>query len=41
MTAEQLARLYQMTDKPDAAKKWRAEAAKYPFVAPPPREVKP
>ena len=37
---DRLIELSTATDKPDEAKKWRAERAKYPFVAPPPREVK-
>ena len=36
--AERLVRLYEEWDKPGEAAKWRAERAKYPFVAPPPRE---
>ena len=28
------------TNKPDELKKWQAERAKYPEVAPPPREKK-
>ena len=35
--ADWLTDLYAATDKPDELKKWRAERAKYPFVAPPPR----
>ncbi|HUR55675.1 MAG TPA: tetratricopeptide repeat protein, partial [Gemmataceae bacterium] len=35
--AEQLAALYAATKRPEEAAKWRAERAKYPFVAPPPR----
>jgi tetratricopeptide (TPR) repeat protein len=37
--AEGLVELYTATSKPDEAKKWWAERAKYPFVAPPPRPV--
>lgn len=36
-TAKQLARLYEATGKPGEAAKWRVEAAKYLFLAPPPR----
>ncbi len=32
--------LYIATNNPNEAKKWRAERAKYPDVAPPPRMVK-
>jgi serine/threonine protein kinase/tetratricopeptide (TPR) repeat protein len=32
-----LVELYTATNKPDELAKWRAERAKYPFVAPPPR----
>jgi hypothetical protein len=36
-----LVELYAAWDKPDEAKKWRAERAKYPLpIAPPPREKK-
>lgn len=35
-----LIELYTATNKPDEAKKWRVERAKYPFVAPLPREKK-
>jgi eukaryotic-like serine/threonine-protein kinase len=40
--ADRLVELYAATGKPDEAAKWRAERARYPFVAPPPRprEVK-
>ena len=37
---ERLIELYTATNKPDEAKKWRVERAKYPEVAPPPREKK-
>ena len=37
---KRLVQLYDAWGKPDQAKKWRAERAGYPFVAPPPREVK-
>ncbi len=37
---DRLIELYTATDKPDEAKKWRAERAKYPDVPPPPREKK-
>jgi TolA-binding protein len=37
---DRLIELYTATDRPDEAKKWRDERAKYPEVAPPPREVK-
>ena len=38
---DRLIELYTATNKPDEAKKWRAERAKYPPpVAPPPRERK-
>jgi hypothetical protein len=40
---DRLVELYITTDKPDEAKKWRAERAKYlspKEVAPPPRERK-
>ena len=37
---DRLVELYTALDKPDDVKKWQAERAKYPFVAPPPREVK-
>ena len=35
---DRLVELYTATGKPDEVKKWRAERAKYPNVAPPPRE---
>ena len=35
-----LIELYTATDRPEEAKKWRAERAKYPNLAPPPREKK-
>ena len=34
---DRLIELYTATDKPDEAAKWRAERAKHPFIAPPPR----
>ena len=37
---DRLIELYTATNKPDEVKKWRAERAKYPEVAPPPREKK-
>jgi tetratricopeptide (TPR) repeat protein len=37
---DRLIELYTATDKPEEVKKWRAERAKYPTVAPPPREGK-
>ena len=37
---ERLIELYAAWGKPDEAAKWRAERAKYPFVAPPPRAKK-
>ena len=37
---DRLIELYTATNKPDEAKKWRAERAKYPDVASPPREKK-
>ena len=38
---DRLIELYTATSRPDEAKKWRAERAKYPAeVAPPPREKK-
>ena len=37
---DRLIELYTATNKPDDAKKWRAERAKYPDVAPMPRVVK-
>ena len=35
--ADRLVELYVALGKPDEVKKWRAERANYPFVAPPPR----
>jgi tetratricopeptide (TPR) repeat protein len=37
---DRLIDLYTATDRPDEAMKWRAERAKYPFVAPAPRAVR-
>jgi hypothetical protein len=37
---DRLIELYTATNKPDEVKKWRAERAKCPTVAPPPREKK-
>jgi hypothetical protein len=37
---DRLIEFYTATNKPDEAKKWRAERARYPEVAPPPREKK-
>jgi hypothetical protein len=37
---DRLIELYTATNRPEEAAKWRTERAKYPFVAPPPREVK-
>ena len=37
--ADRLVELYEKLGKLDETKKWRAERAKYPFVAPPPRPV--
>jgi tetratricopeptide (TPR) repeat protein len=37
---DRLIELYTATTKPDEVKKWRAERAKYPEVAPPPRAKK-
>jgi len=37
---DRLIELYTATNKPDEAKKWRAERAKYPEVAPMPKEKK-
>jgi hypothetical protein len=37
---ERLVQLYEATDKPEDAAKWRKELAKYPVVAPMPREKK-
>lgn len=39
-TAEYLVHLCEATGKPAEAKKWRAEAAKYPHIAPAPRAVR-
>ena len=39
-TLDDLIELYTATNKPDEAKKYRAERAKYPNEAPPPREKK-
>ena len=38
---ERLIELYTTTNNPDEVKKWRAERAKYPEIAAPPREKKP
>jgi hypothetical protein len=38
--ADRLVELYTAWGKSDEAAKWRAERAKHPFVAPPPRAVK-
>ena len=38
--ADSLVELYTAMEKPEAVAKWRAERAKYPFVAPKPRAVK-
>jgi tetratricopeptide (TPR) repeat protein len=35
---DRLIELYVVLDKPDAVKKWRDERAKYPYIAPMPRE---
>src|SRR5262249_51925778 len=35
---DRLIELYTATNRPDEARKWRAERAKYPAPAPPPRE---
>jgi tetratricopeptide (TPR) repeat protein len=35
--ADRLVELYERLDRPDEVTKWRAERARYPFVAPPPR----
>ncbi|MBX9582312.1 MAG: hypothetical protein K2X87_18570, partial [Gemmataceae bacterium] len=35
--ADRLVELYVALNKPDEVKRWRAERATYPFVAPPPR----
>jgi serine/threonine-protein kinase len=37
---DRLIELYTAINKPDEAKKWQAERAKYPDIAPPPREKK-
>ncbi|MFO0806123.1 MAG: tetratricopeptide repeat protein [Gemmataceae bacterium] len=37
---DRLIELYTSTGKPEETRRWRAERAKYPFVAPPPREKK-
>jgi hypothetical protein len=37
---DRLIELYTATNKPDEVKKWQVERAKYPEVAPPPRETK-
>ena len=37
---DRLSELYTVTNKPDEVTKWRAERAKYPSIAPPPREKK-
>jgi eukaryotic-like serine/threonine-protein kinase len=37
---DRLIELYKETDKPDEAKRWRAERAKYPKVASPTQEKK-
>src|SRR5262249_8932040 len=37
---DRLIELYTATNKPDEVKKWRAERAKYPKIAPPTREKK-
>jgi tetratricopeptide (TPR) repeat protein len=37
---DRLIELYTATDKPEEAKKWRAERAKYPNLDPPPQEKK-
>ena len=37
---DQLVLLNEAAGKPDEVKKWRAERARYPFVAPPAREGK-
>jgi tetratricopeptide (TPR) repeat protein len=39
-TLDRLIELYTAINKPDEAKKWRAERAKYSDIAPPPREKK-
>jgi tetratricopeptide (TPR) repeat protein len=40
VTVEQLVRLYEATGKSDQAKQWHAAMAKYPHIAPTPREMK-
>jgi hypothetical protein len=37
---ERLVQLYEATAKPNEVKKWQAERAKYPNIAPPPPEKK-
>ena len=37
---DRLVELYTATDQPDEAKKWHAERAKYPNLAPSPKEKK-
>jgi tetratricopeptide (TPR) repeat protein len=39
-TLDWLTELYTATNKPDEVKRWQAERAKYPEIAPPPREKK-
>ena len=39
LAADRLVELYEKLGKPDEVKRWRAERAKYPFVAPPPRSA--
>jgi eukaryotic-like serine/threonine-protein kinase len=39
-TVYRLIELYTALKRPDDATKWRTERAKYPVVAPPPREKK-
>ena len=38
--ADRLVEVYERLGKPDEAKRWRAERAQYPFIAPPPRPAK-
>jgi serine/threonine protein kinase/tetratricopeptide (TPR) repeat protein len=38
--ADRLVELYTAWGKPDEVAKWRTERTKYPFIVPPPREVK-
>ena len=38
--ADRLVEVYVALGKPDEVRKWRAERAKYPYVAPPPRPAK-